>query len=213
MKRIVFFGDSITDADRSRTLESRTGWGYVTLVKSALSYEYPGEYLYFNRGVGGNRIVDLYARVKSDVINLKPDYVSIMIGVNDVWHDISVNDGVDVEKYRRVYKWLVEEIKSALPNVKIMILEPYVVKGTATINCEENPNKYETFMREVPLRAAAAKSIAEEFKLKFVPLQELFDQKSSETTETNWVMDGVHPAAAGCELIKREWIKAFEEIK
>ncbi|MCQ2440740.1 MAG: GDSL-type esterase/lipase family protein [Clostridia bacterium] len=88
MKKILFFGDSITDCGRNRDNDDSLGQGYPLLIKSELGFENPERYTFLNRGISGNRIVDLYARIKKDLINLAPDYVSILIGVNDVWHEI-----------------------------------------------------------------------------------------------------------------------------
>lgn len=88
VKRILFQGDSITDAGRSRENDEWKGRGYATLVSAKLGFDEPNQYEFFNRGIGGNRSVDLLARIKSDVINLKPDVMSILIGVNDVWHEV-----------------------------------------------------------------------------------------------------------------------------
>lgn len=207
MKKILFQGDSITDCGRDREDDRFMGRGYATNVAQKLGYDYPGEYEFINKGISGNRIVDLYARIKIDLINLKPDYMSILIGVNDVWHEINKENGVCAEKYEKIYDMLISEVLEALPNIKIMILEPYVVKGTAT---EE---AWETFTVEVAKRAAAAKRIAEKYGLKFIPLQEKFDEMGKIAPEPYWTGDGVHPANPGHELISREWIKAFEEIK
>jgi len=87
-KIILFQGDSITDCGRSREDFSEIGKGYPMLVKAQLGFENPGEFEFQNRGISGNRIVDVYARIKSDIINLKPDYMSLLIGVNDVWHEL-----------------------------------------------------------------------------------------------------------------------------
>ena len=96
-KRILFQGDSITDCSRSRSDLTEMGGGYPRLVKAALGMDHPGEYEFINRGISGNRIVDLYARIKADFINLKPDYASIYIGVNDAWHEIGSQNGVDTD--------------------------------------------------------------------------------------------------------------------
>ena len=88
MKRVLFQGDSITDMMRSRENDKFLGIGYPVLVSAELGLDYPGEYEFLNRGVSGNRIVDLYARIKSDIINLKPDVISFLIGINDVWHEL-----------------------------------------------------------------------------------------------------------------------------
>lgn len=207
MKRILFQGDSITDCGRDRELDHNMGRGYATNVAQSLGYDYPGEYEFLNRGISGNRIVDLYARMKIDLINLKPDYMSILIGVNDVWHEINRQNGVSPEKYEKIYDMLISEVLEALPDIKIMILEPYVAIGSAT---EEN---WEGFHTEVLKMAAAAKRIAEKHNLKFVPLQDKFDAMAKIVPEPYWIGDGVHPANPGHELIAREWLKAFEEIK
>lgn len=207
MKTILFQGDSITDANRSRENEDLMGEGYPNRVKETIRFEYPNEYVMYNRGISGNRVVDLYARIKADIINLKPDYMSILIGVNDVWHEFEQQNGVDAEKYFRIYSMLIEEIKAALPDVKIMILEPFTLKGIG------NESYWEEFQKEVFKRAEKAKAIAEKYNLTFVPLQEKFDEALKLAGNDYWLMDGVHPTTAGHELIKREWMKAFEEMK
>lgn len=211
MKTILFQGDSITDWYRSRDNFKLVGCGYPLLVKSRLGFEYPEKFDFQNRGISGNRIVDLYARIKSDIINLKPDFMSILIGVNDVWHELGGHNGVDAEKFERIYCMLIEEIKEALPDIQIMILEPFVLKGPSTVDTEEIPNKWETFRTEVKKRAEKAKNVAAKYNLKFIPLQEKFDNATKLAAETYWLEDGVHPSAMGHELICREWIKAFNE--
>ena len=206
MKTILFQGDSITDAGRSREDDSCFGWGYPLRVKEELEFEYPNTYAMYNRGISGNRVVDLYARLKSDILNLKPDYMSILIGVNDVWHEFEAQNGVDAEKYFKVYSMLIEEIEEALPEIKIMILEPFTLKGTG------NERYFEEFRDEVAKRAEKAKEIAEKYDLCFVPLQENFDEAAKLAPNNYWLADGVHPTTAGHELIKREWMKAFQSL-
>jgi len=214
MKKILFQGDSITDCRRDRENDSYTGMGYALLVKAQLGAENPGEYEFFNRGIGGNRIVDLYARIKTDIINLAPDYISILIGVNDVWHELDKHNGVDEDKYETIYCMLIKEIREALPDVKIMILEPFCLKGSATENTEQEPDRWNIFSSEVRKRAQKAKEVARKFNLPFVTLQDKFDKASKLTANTlgnnYWLKDGVHPTAMGHELIKKAWIKAFE---
>lgn len=149
MKRILFQGDSITDCGRVREDNVHVGSGYALLVKSQLGFENPGEYEFYNRGISGNRIVDLYARIKRDIINLAPDYISILIGVNDVWHEFSMDNGVDADKFEKIYCMLIEEIREALPNVKIMIMEPFCLKGIATENTDEEPDKWNMFNKSM----------------------------------------------------------------
>ncbi|MBQ9940495.1 MAG: SGNH/GDSL hydrolase family protein [Clostridia bacterium] len=202
--KILFQGDSITDSGRARDNDINLGVGYPLLVKANLGFESPGKYEFFNRGISGNRVVDVYARIKNDIINLKPDVMSILIGVNDVWHEFSSENGVDAEKYFKIYDMIIEEVKNALPSIRIMIMEPFVLKGTAT---EE---KWECFNLEVKKRSEMAKKIAQKYNLPYIQLQEGFDKLSENIDESYWLSDGVHPTAMGHEYIKNEWIKAFK---
>ena len=210
-KRILFQGDSITDALRSREHDFFLGNGYPTLVSARLGFEEPGKYTFLNRGISGNRVVDLYARIKIDLINLKPDVLSILIGVNDVWHEEEIKNGVDAAKFERIYDLLLDEVQEALPGVRLIILEPFVLPGSATENAPEHPTRWEYFRDETPLRAAAAKRVAERHGATFVPLQHLFDEACKLAEPAYWLRDGVHPTAMGHELIAREWMKAFRQ--
>ncbi len=212
MQTILFQGDSITDAGRSREDNMNAGIGYPTLVKGELGFEYPNQYIMYNRGVSGNRVVDVYARIKADIINLKPDVMSILIGVNDVWHEFGGHNGVDAEKYFKIYSMLIEEVKAALPDVKIMILEPFVLRAAATENSEEEPDRWNIFHTEVLKRAEKARKIAETYNLPFIPLQDKFEEAAKLAPNDYWLRDGVHPTTAGHELIKREWIKTFKSL-
>ena len=214
MKRILFQGDSITDCGRSRDDFSNLGNGYASLIKAQVGYDYPEMFDFQNRGISGNRIVDVYARIKADIINLNPDYMSILIGVNDVWHELGGRrNGVDAEKFERIYCMLIEEIKEALPNVDIVILEPFCLRASATENTEAEPDRWETFHGEVLKRAQKARVVAEKYGLPFIPLQDKFDEAARSTENAYWLKDGVHPTAMGHELIKREWLKVFNAIK
>ena len=203
MTTILFQGDSITDAGRSREDDINIGYGYPSLVRTALSCDYPNQCEIYNRGISGNRVVDLYARIKSDIINIKPDVMSILIGVNDVWHELAVQNGVDADKYFKIYSMLIEEVKEALPDIKIVIMEPFVLKASAT------EPQWELFYSEVRKRAEKAKEIAEKFNLTFIPLQDKFDEAAKKAPNDYWLVDGVHPTTAGHELIKREWLKYY----
>ena len=102
--KLLFQGDSITDADRSYENDENLGRGYPHLVKASLGMNNPSDHEFINRGISGNRIVDLYARIKKDILNVKPDLMSILIGVNDVWHDLTDNpNGVDDDKFFEIY--------------------------------------------------------------------------------------------------------------
>lgn len=205
--KILFQGDSITDAGRARDNDQNVGIGYPLLVKSELGYNCPGKYEFINRGISGNRIVDLYARIKCDIINIKPDVMSILIGVNDVWHEYSSNpNGVSAEKFFNVYSMLIEEVQEALPNLKIIIMEPFSLKGSG------NESVWEDFDREVRLRAKMAKKIAQKYNLPFVELQNGFDELCKMQEASYWLADGVHPTPMGNEFIKAQWLNAFNNL-
>lgn len=207
MKRILFQGDSITDMLRSRDNDAFLGIGYPVLVSAELGYENPGRYEFLNRGVGGNRVVDLYARIKSDTVNLKPDVLSILVGVNDVWHELKERyNGVDAEKYYKIYSMMIEEILEALPNIKIMLMEPFVLKAS------ETEADWDYFKEEVAKRGEKTRLVAEKYNLKFIPLQDKFNEAEKSAPASYWTWDGVHPNPPGHEIIKREWIKTFKTL-
>lgn len=212
-KLILFQGDSITDAGRSRERDDMMGRGYATMVAGSLGLDYPEQYRFLNRGISGNRIVDVYARMKADIINLKPDYMSLLIGVNDVWHEFSAENGVATEKFEKIYTMLLEEIIEELPDIKIMLLEPFLLKASSTDATETRGDIYAKFRAEVEEKAAAVKRIAEKLNLPFIPLQAKLDAVYNPEQRDYWLIDGVHPNAAGHMLITREWINKFEEIK
>lgn len=212
-KRILFQGDSITDCGRARDNIASVGTGYAFMVKGELGCEQPGEFNFVNRGISGNRIVDVYARIKQDIINLKPDYMSLLIGVNDVWHELGGRcNGVSAEKFEKIYDMLIGEVLEALPDLKIMILEPFVLEASATAATEEEPDRWDNFRSEVPLRAAAAKRIAQKYGLPFVALQEKLDEAAKKAPANYWLADGVHPTPVGHFIIKEEWLKAFRNL-
>ena len=204
MIKFLFQGDSITDADRRRDNESNYGYGYPNLVASYYLKNMPGKISFINKGVSGDRIVDVYARIKMDIINLKPDYMSILIGVNDVWHELNEQNGVATEKFEKIYSMLIEEIKEDLPDIKITILEPFVLKGPATTE------KWDLFSAGVKEKALAAKKVAEKYGLNFVELQKKFDEACEKAETTYWLTDGVHPTAAGHEIIKEALVEALD---
>lgn len=205
MKTILFQGDSITDCDRKRDNHLILGSGYATQVAGELGYKYPNEYRFENRGIGGDRSVNLLARVRPDIIALKPDYMSLLIGVNDVWHGVAGDNGISPERYERYLNLLIGEVRESLPSLKLMILEPFVLEGPAT---DVNPEK---FLGGVKRIAEKARKVAEDNNAVFVPLQEKFDEALKTAPIDYWTHEGVHPTAAGHNIIKNAWIDAFEK--
>ena len=110
-KVILFQGDSITDSGRKNDWGHNMGFGYATMVGGTLGAAEPTSYEFINKGVSGNRIVDLYARIKKDIINLKPDYMSILVGVNDVAVGLKRGTGFDVHGYMEQYDTLLRQMR------------------------------------------------------------------------------------------------------
>ena len=126
--------------------------------------------------------------------------------MNDVWHKWIGNDnGVDADKYYDVYDMLIQHTLKELPDVKIVIMEPFVLKSTATEGC------YDEFRKEVELRAEMARKIAKKYSLLFIPLQEDFDEAVHKAPVECWLADGVHPALAGSQLIADKWIELVKD--
>lgn len=226
MKTILFQGDSITDCNRFYNetpnmfekiykvfaRRNTLGNGYPLLVTNALQKEQEGKYKFVNKGVSGDRVPDVYARIVRDIIFIKPDYMSLLIGVNDVWHGFDFKNGTGLQRFEKVYNMIIEELKEELPDMKIMILEPFILEGAATADRADEPGRYKKFRSDIEQVAAIAKALAEKHGLKFVPLQAKFDEAAAKTSPAAMLSDGVHPTEKGHELIKTEWLKAFKEI-
>ena len=206
MKIFLFQGDSITEANRDDEdlVNSGLGCGYAFLLASEIEKVNKGKIRFINRGNSGDRITDVYARIKEDIINLKPDAMSILIGVNDVSHELTMNCGVSPKKFRMIYEMLIEEIKESLPEIKIIILEPFILKGTAT---EKLWNEFNSAVRKM---AEISRQVAEKYNFDFVPLQDKFDELLSDGNIGYWSVDGVHPTSAGHRIIKEELQKVLE---
>ena len=206
--KILFFGDSITDMNRNRNVEDGCIWsygnGYPFFVAGELLKNAPDRYEIVNRGISGNRIVDLYARAKMDVWNEKPDVLSILVGVNDVWHELANGNGVELDRFEKIYSMLIEDTLARVPEVKIILCEPFVLHGTAT------DGNFEAFT-QVYSYAAVTKKLAEKYGLFFLPLQEKFDEAAAKFGPKPFLYDGVHPNVAGAALIAEEWLKLFNE--
>ena len=203
--KILMYGDSITDMGRDRNLTANAfgyGVGYPQYLAGELLFKNPEKYSIINRGISGNRIIDLYARIKADVWNLQPDVLSILIGINDLWHDIDHNNGVEIERFERLYRMLIEDTLAKLPQIKIMLCEPFFLIGSATAE------KIPKFLK-LKEYSDAVKRIAKEYNLAFVPLQGAFNEYAKKHDAKYCLYDGIHPAAAGAKLIANEWLKVF----
>lgn len=199
---VLFQGDSITDAGRARgtTLPPNAGLGtgYPLFVAGrALNVLADQPLCFHNRGISGNRVVDLYARWKSDALNLSPDVISILIGVNDTWHEFGSQNGVEVDRYAQIYHMLLSWTREVLPQVKLVLCEPFVLPIGAVAPA---------WLPEIAARSEIVKNLAKEFQTVFVPLQQVFDKALERAPAAHWLADGVHPTPAGHVLIADAWL-------
>ena len=199
---VLFQGDSITDAGRDRKRNGPNNWpglgrGYPCILAGALLADYPRAQLkVYNRGISGNKVPDLDARWQEDAVELRPALLSILIGVNDIWHKLGGRYDGTVEDYETGYRALLKRTLKALPDVRIVICEPFVLRCGA-VN--------DGWFPEFDQRRAAAKKLAEELSLTFVPFQSMFDAASKQAPPAYWAGDGVHPTPAGHALMAKTW--------
>ena len=158
-----------------------------------------------NCGISGNCVTNLLARWKKDCINLHPDVISILIGVNDVWHELSLQEGVDAELFEETYRELLRYTKRILPEKKLILLGAYLTHGTATDGTQRDG-----FYKELALRNSITHRLAAEFGAEFLDLQKIFNEACEMLSPEHWTQDGVHPTAAGHRLIANAWEKKMQ---
>lgn len=207
-KTILFTGDSISDGNRYKEekdrgdLNHQIGHSYVYVLDALLSSRYPEKELTFlNRGISGNRVIELYGRIYEDMISLNPDIVSILVGVND-GPQAEHGRHATGKAYGSLYRMMLKELKEVHPNVQIVLMEPFIGQN-GPIYDKDHKRWFECieyYQKEV-------RSIADEFDAIFVPLQEMFDKACEKRETSYWIWDGVHPTEAGHGLIARQWLK------
>lgn len=205
---ILFQGDSITDAGRNKEDNSYNnakvlGSGYPMLTGAALLEKFAALNLkVYNKGISGNKVYQLAERWDNDCLNIKPDILSILIGVNDIWHKLNGQYNGTVDIYRKDYIALLERTKKALPNVKLIICEPFAVRGVKAVDDKWYPEFYDY--------QKAAREIATQFGATFVPYQKIYDEAQKHAPGAYWTPDGVHPTLAGAQLMSQAWLAAVK---
>ena len=205
---ILFQGDSITDSGRKKDSNdynstSAMGSGYALLAAGNLLKAHAGKNLkIYNKGISGNKVFQLADRWETDCFSLKPNVLSILIGVNDFWHMKNGNYDGTVEIYRKDYIALLERTKAQLPNVQLIIGEPFAVRGTSAVD--------DSWFPEFDQYRQAAKDIAGQFDAVFIPYQQIFTEAQKQAPAVYWTPDGVHPSLAGAELMAQAWLKAVK---
>lgn len=209
-KNILFQGDSITDAGRDKENQNPNspwalGRGYSFHAASNLLRSNPqSDFQIYNRGISGHKVFQLRDRWDADCLDLKPDLLSILIGVNDFWHKLSHGYEGTIEIYENDFRALLKRTVEALPNVKIIICEPFIVKGGTAITEEWTPDFFEY--------QVVSKRLATEFNTGYVPFQAYFDKALEEAPASYWCPDGVHPSIPGAVLMAEAWLETFKRM-
>lgn len=201
--RLLFQGDSITDMNRGRNESDRNhylGHSYVYLIAARLGADMPAAKLeFFNRGVGSQALAHLKARWQQDAIDLKPDLLSILIGVNDVWERATVN----VEPWEADYRFMLDASRKANPDLRLVLLDPFVLPSGRLAD----PAKYRHWRGMIEQLIAVVARLAKDYGAVHVATQEVFDAAAEKAPPEHWIWDGVHPLPQGHELIARRWLE------
>lgn len=201
---VLFQGDSITDGNRTRNNDWNhlMGHGYVYLISSRLWYDYPEKKLSFiNRGVSGDRVRDLEARWQKEALDLKPDVLSILVGINDVIAIMNGNDPESMETFEKRFRKLLDRTKTALPDTKLVLIEPFILPVGWV-----KDDRTEVWQKEVKLRQELTKQLAADYGAIFLELQQHFNDALKKAPANYWIWDGIHPMPAGHEMMSRLWI-------
>ena len=204
---VLFQGDSITDAGRNKKRElpnnaGSFGGGYAHLAASWLLEALAAKELtIYNRGISGNKVYQLDERWDKDCINLNPSVLSVLIGVNDYWHFRNGNYDGTPEIYENDYRKLLNRTREALPDIKLVICQPFILTETTAVD--------ETWLEPFSAYQEIARKISDEFEATWVPFQEAFDRAIEVAHPTYWANDGVHPSMAGAQLMANTWLESI----
>lgn len=200
--KVLFQGDSITDADRRAQPGDGLGGGYARMAAELLATARPEDRLTFvNRGISGNRVADLRARWQEDAIDLKPDLVSVMVGVNDTWRRYDADDPTSTEAYERDYRAILTRVRDEL-GARLLLIEPFLVPVSAA---------QWGWREDLDPRIHAVRRLAEEFDAALLAADGLLNQAAREAGGAARVADdGVHPTPLGHEVLARAWAELVE---
>jgi lysophospholipase L1-like esterase len=198
-EKILFIGDSITDCGR-RGPDAPFGNGYVSMVRSLLLARYPDLKLSFaNRGIGGDTTRHLAARWSEDVIRERPDWLSVKIGINDVWRGFgeNVHEAVPLAEYTATLRGLLTQAREET-GARLILMEPYMIE----------PDRAQPMRRTMDRYGAAVGELAGEFDAVLVRTQAAFDTALEHSTPGDWADDQVHPGPAGHAVIALAFLRA-----
>lgn len=204
---ILFQGDSITDGNRGRSkdLNHIHGHGYQYILAAEMYADNLTKNIeVINRGISGNRIIDLYKRWDEDCLDLKPTILSILIGVNDLNYHFETGSNPTPEKYAEIYRKMLNKVLELNSDTLIVIMEPF-------FGVSENKEFSNFLQANIGNYAAEARKIAKEYNAVFVPLQDMFNEYAKQTDIFRLLWDGVHPTTCGHHFIAQQWKKYVEE--
>lgn len=209
--KILFQGDSITDAGRDLRVvhtannPSGLGHGYVLMAVARLMAENPDQALqFYNRGISGHKVFQLANRWKKDCLDLVPDVLSILIGVNDFWHTFDGGYTGSVDTYEQDYVALIDETREALPDIRLIICEPFMVP------CGDVD---QSWMRQFAQYREAAQRVAAHADAVFVPFQSVLNHACQTAHPALLAPDGVHPTLGACHLLAHAWVDTVSQAK
>lgn len=206
-RTILFQGDSITDGNRGRNDDPNhiLGHGYAYIIAGRLGNEQAeSDHHFINRGISGNRVSDLYARWNEDAISLKPDLISLLIGVNDASKEVNGEPGGATDRFERAYRHLLDETKEVLPDSGLVLCEPFI------LNTGAPAERWSKWQERIGAYQNTVRELAAQYGAVFVPLQQPFEQASLRKNSEYWLWDGVHPTTAGHDLIAGCWLEAVQ---
>jgi lysophospholipase L1-like esterase len=207
--RLLFQGDSITDMKWGRNQRDRNhylGHSYVFLIAARLGVDIPEAQLdIYNRGMSGHKVRDLKARWQKDAIDMKPDWLSILIGINDVGRTVTKDKGL--EEWEADYRFILDASQKANGSLKLVLLDPFVLASGGLANQSAFKAKRDIVDRLCEIVAKLAK----DYEAIHVKTQEVFDEAARKVSPEHWIWDGVHPLPQGHELIARNWLQAVSK--
>ncbi len=203
--RLLFQGDSITDMKWGRNQKDRNhylGHSYVYLIAARLGVEMANAKLdVYNRGMSGHKVSDLRGRWQKDAIDMSPDLLSVLIGINDVGRNL---DGVDIEKWEADYRFILDASRQANPELRLVLLDPFVLASGRL----SDPTAFNQWRIQVERLIPIVAQLATDYKAVHVRTQDVFDAAAKSVSPEHWIWDGVHPLPQGHELIARAWLEA-----
>lgn len=202
---VLFYGDSITDAGRDREDPYHMGEGYAKKAAKIYKALYPSsEIRFFNRGVGGDRLENLLERYEKEVVSLKPDFVSVLIGINDTWRRYDKGLVVTTEDFERQYRDLLGRLHSDFPEARILLIEPFFLPSDKT---------KEVFWEDLTPKIEVVRRLAVELADFYLPAGQLFEEGMKEGYSPKQLSeDGVHPTNIGHALLAVRWLQTIDVL-